>query len=65
MSFEGLGALGSDVGVQGRFLLKNGLAIRQKSHPFGGYFSMFFSNLFDTVFDEAPGSKTHRKLMQK
>ena len=59
MIFEGLGALGSDVGVQGRFLVKNGLVIRQKPHPFGGNFSMFFSNFFDTVFEEAPGSKNH------
>ena len=65
MIFEGLGALGSDVGVQGRFLVKNGLVIRQKTHPFGGNFSMFFNNFFDTVFEEAPGSKNHRKLVQK
>ena len=65
MSFEGLGALGSDVGVQGRFLVKNGCVKRQKSHPFGGNFSMFFNNFFDAVFEEAPGSKNHRKLVQK
>ena len=65
MSFEGLGALGSDVGVRGRFLVKNGFVIRQKTHAFGGNFSMFFNNFFDTVFEEAPGSKNHRKLMQK
>ena len=46
MIFEGLGALGSDVGVQGRFLVKNGRVIRQKPHPFGGHFSMFFNNFF-------------------
>ena len=65
MIFEGLGALGSDVGVQGRFLVKNGLVIRQKPHPFGSHFSMFFNNFFGTVFEEAPGSKNHRKLVQK
>ena len=65
VSFEGLGALGSDVGVQGRFLVKNGLVIREKTHSFGGIFSMFFSNFFDTVFEEAPGSKNHPKLVQK
>ena len=59
MIFEGLGALGSDVGVQGRFLVKNGLVIRQIPHPFGSNFSMFFSNFFATVFEEAPGSKNH------
>ena len=59
MIFEGLGALGSDVGVQGRFLVKNGHAKRQKTHPFGGQFSMFFGNFFDAVFEEAPGSKNH------
>ena len=50
MIFEGLGALGSDGGVQGRFLVKNGLVIRQIPHPFGGQFSMFFGNFFDAVF---------------
>ena len=59
MIFEGLGALGSDGGVQGRFLVKKGLVIRQKTHPFGGQFSAFFGNFFDTVFEEAPGSKNH------
>ena len=42
MIFEGLGALGSDVGVQGRFLVKNLVVIRQIPHSFGGQFSMFF-----------------------
>ena len=59
MIFEGLGVLGSD------FLVKNGLMIRQIPHPFGGHFSMFFGNFFDAVFEEAPGSKNHRKLVQK
>ena len=57
--FDGLGALGSDGGVQGRFLVKNGLVIRRENHPFGGQFSMFFGNFFDAVFEEAPGSKNH------
>ena len=65
MIFEGLGALGSDVGVQGRFLVKNGFVIRQKTHPFGGQLSRFFGNFFDAVFEKAPGSKNHRKLLQK
>ena len=65
MIFEGLGVLGSDGGVQGRFLVKKGLAKRQENHPVGGQFSMFFGNCFDTVFEEAPGSKNHRKLIQK
>ena len=59
VTFEGLGALGSDVGVQGRFLMKNRLVILQKPHFLGGNFSMFFNNFFDTVFEEAPGSKNH------
>ena len=63
--FEGLGALASDGGVQGRFLVNNGHAKRQKSHPFGGQLSMFVGNLFDAVFEEAPGSKHHRTLLQK
>ena len=62
VSFEGLGALGSDVGVQGRFLVKNGLVIRQKSHPLGGNFSMFFSNFFDTVFEWLQASKIIENL---
>ena len=65
MIFEGLGALGTDVGVQGRLLVKNGHAKRHKTHPFGGQFSMFFGSFFDAVFEEAPGSKNHRKLVQK
>ena len=65
MIFEGLGALGSDVGVQGRFLVKNGHAKRKKTNPFGGQFSMCFGNFFDAVFEEAPGSKNHRKLVQQ
>ena len=48
--FEGLGALGSDDGVQGRFLVKNGPRKPSKNHPSGGHFSIFFGNLFDTVF---------------
>ena len=60
-----MGAVGSDGGVQGRFLVKNGPRKRQKTHPFGGQFLMFFGNFFDTVFEEAPGSKNHRKLVQK
>ena len=42
MIFEGLGALGSNVGVRGRFLVKKGLVICQIPHPVGGQFSMFF-----------------------
>ena len=57
MIFEGLGAVGSDVGVRGRFLVKNGFVIRQIPRPFGGQFSKFFGNFFDAVFEEAPGSK--------
>ena len=63
--FEGLEALGSDVGVQGRFLMKKGRQTRQEPHPFGGQFSMFFGNFFDAFFEEAPGSKNHRKLIEK
>ena len=59
MIFEGLGALGSDGGVQGRFLVKNGPRKPSKNHRFGGQFSMFFGNFFDVVFEEAPGSKNH------
>ena len=59
MVFEGLGALGSDGGVQGRFLVKKGLVIRWKNHPLGGQFFMLFGSFFDTVFEEAPGSKNH------
>ena len=62
--FQGLGALGSDVGVQGRFFVKNGHAKRQKHRPFGGKSSMFLV-LFYAVFEKAPGSKNHRKLVQK
>ena len=65
MIVEGPGALGSDGGVQGRFLVKKGFMKRQEHHPFGGQFSMFFGNFFDAVFEEAPGSRNHRKLFQK
>ena len=65
MVFEGLGALGSDGGVQGRVVAENGLAKRQIPHPFGSKFSMCFGNSFDAVFEEAPGSEKHRKLLQK
>ena len=65
MSFEGLGALGSDGGVQGRFLVKKGDGLRYLPHPFGGQFFMFFGNFFDAVFEEAPGSQNHRTLVQK
>ena len=65
MIFEGLGALGSDGGAQGRFLVKKGRQKRPKPHNFGCQFSMFFGNFVDAVFDEAPGSKNHRKLVQK
>ena len=57
--FEGLGALGSDGGVQGRFLVKKGPRKRQITHPSGGHFSMFFGNFFDVVFEEAPDSQNH------
>ena len=63
--FEGLGALGSDGGVQGRFLVKKGKQKRQIPHPSGGHFSMFFGNFFDVVFKEAPGSNKHRKLIEQ
>ena len=59
MIFEGLGALGSDGGVQGRFLVKNGPRKRQIIHPSGGNVSMIFANFFHAIFEEAPGSKNH------
>ena len=65
MIFDGLGALGSDVGVQGRFFVKKGYALRQKCHPSGGSVSILFSTLFDTVFEKAPGSNNHSTLIQK
>ena len=65
MIFEGLGALGSDVGVQGRFLVKNWLAIRQRPHNFGGQFSIRFGNCVDTVFEKTPGSENHSELVPK
>ena len=63
--FEGLGALGSDGGVQGRFLVKNGPRKPSKNLPFGGQFSMMFTNFREEVFQEAPGSKNHRQLIEK
>ena len=59
MIFEGLGALGSDGGVQGRCLVKNEFRKRQITHPSGGHFSMFFGKFFDALCEEAPGSKNH------
>ena len=59
MIFEGLGALGSDGGVQGRFLVKKGLAKRQENRPFRRQLLMLFGNFFDALFEEAPGSKNH------
>jgi len=52
--FEGLGALGSNVGVRGRFLVKKGDGLRYLPHPFGGHCSMFFGNFCEAVFEEAP-----------
>ena len=65
MIFEGLGALGSDGGARGRFLVKKGDGLRYLPHPFGSNFSMFFRNFLHAIFEEAPGSKKHRKLLQK
>ena len=55
---EGLGALGSDAGGQGRLLMQKCYANRQKTYV-GGKFSMFVGNFVDAVFEEAPGSKNH------
>ena len=40
--FDCVGALGSDVGVQGRFLVQDVFKIRQKSHPSGSQFRLFW-----------------------
>ena len=60
MIFEGLGALGSDVGVQGRFLVKNGRVIRQKPHPFRCFFSFFLHSKINAFFDAEKIAKTSK-----